>query len=87
MAMLIDELTTEGWTPDTRTLEATALVMMLSLDERKQAVEDAAAMLSPDPVEGDPQTAAGVAILEALALTRDEASPRAARALLAWLTA
>ena len=84
--MLIDELTIEGWTDETRRVEATALVLMFDLPERRQAVEDAVAMLADDPVEGDQTTASAVAILEAIALARDAASPLAAQALLTWLS-
>ena len=76
VAAVIGPEAVEGWTEETRDLEATALVLMLDPDEYAPAIEDAAALLETE------HAPAAVAILERLAVA---GQPKAAQKLLAWI--
>jgi hypothetical protein len=66
----------DGWTEETRQVEATALVLLLDPADYDAAVEDAGALLETE------HAPAAVAILERLAVG---GKPKAAQKLLAWL--
>lgn len=72
---VISEMTVEGWTEETRHVEATALVMLLDPEERLTAIADCKQLLDTHP-------GPAVAILERLAVS---GYPQAARVLLDWL--
>lgn len=69
--------TVEGWTEETRHVEATALVMLLDPNEYEQAIRDATVLL-----DNPEHMAAAVAILETFVKA---GFPQAAKALLKWL--